>query len=147
MESEKVKELEEMITNLLGAYNQARQFNGELMLDTIVDMAKYLVNKYQPKIDRDKEVVISKEDYEKLHSFDLAFNILAEPNPVLISAEEYDELKQSRKETAEKSFNIVKKVIDKRYAIETPSTRVTLSNIINQIEKELAKQFNVEIQE
>ena len=57
------------------------------------------------------------------------------------------ELKQSSKETAEKAFEITKRIIDKKYAIETPSTRVTLSNIINQIEKEFAKQFGFEIKE
>lgn len=60
---DKQKQIEEMVINLLAAYNGARQFEGTLMLDTIFDMAKYLVNKYQPKIP-DGAVVLTKEEWE-----------------------------------------------------------------------------------
>ena len=59
------KQIEEMVTNLLAAYNGARQFEGTLMLDTIFDMAKYLVNKYQPKIP-EHMIVISRDNYNRL---------------------------------------------------------------------------------
>lgn len=51
------------------------------------------------------------------------------------------------KGTAEKAFEITKKIIDRKYAIETPWTRATLSNIINQIEKEFSKQFDAKTEE
>ena len=61
--------------------------------------------------------------------------------------EEYKtiQIPKERKEIAEKAFEITKKIIDKKYAIETPWTRATLSNIIDQIEEEFAKQFGVEV--
>lgn len=44
---DKEKLLEEMTVNLMAAYTGARQFEGTLRLETIKDMAKYLVNKYK----------------------------------------------------------------------------------------------------
>ena len=43
----KEKHIEEMTANLLAAYNGARQFDCPIAVDTIKDMAKYLVNKYK----------------------------------------------------------------------------------------------------
>ena len=44
---DKEKLLEEMTVNLMAAYTGARQFEGTLYLETIKDMAKYLVGKYK----------------------------------------------------------------------------------------------------
>ena len=60
----KEKRIEEMTTNLLGAYNQARQFDSALMLDTIKDMAKYLVNKYK----------LSEADFESARKIELHYD-------------------------------------------------------------------------
>ena len=60
----KEKRIEEMTTSLLGAYNQARQFDGVLMLDTIKDMAKYLVNKYK----------LSEADFEAARKIELHYD-------------------------------------------------------------------------
>lgn len=87
-------------------------------------------------------VVLSREECEKLYykGYENGKQIAEKFYKPLVKAE-------TNKETAEKAFKITKKIIDKKYAIETPSTRVTLSNIINQIEKEFAKQFGFEIKE
>ena len=90
----------------------------------------------------ENSVVLSREEYTK----NLNTHYYMGQREV---EEEYKtiQIPKERKETAEKAFEITKKIIDKKYAIETPWTRATLSNIINQIEKEFAKQFDVEIKE
>ena len=119
----------------------------------IEEMAK---DYYGYSIDLEEDCkFVAEEMYDKGH------RKLTE-NSVVLSREEYNDLKgwekkiddylikeivATRKETVEKAFEITKKIIDKKYAIETPWTRVTLSNIINQIEKEFEKQFDIEIKE
>jgi phage pi2 protein 07 len=93
------KQIEEMVTNLLAAYNGARQFEGTLMLDTIFDMAKYLVNKYQPKIP-ENAVVLTREEYERLKKQDLFMK-----DYTVVEVLE-NETKKARKETAEKFAEI-----------------------------------------
>ena len=94
-------------------------------------------------------VVLSREEYEKLK---LELAIEKKRADESYTQKEVEEIIASKeriksKETAEQAFEITKKIIDKKYAIETPWTRATLSNIINQIEKEFAKRFSVEIKE
>jgi hypothetical protein len=55
--------------------------------------------------------------------------------------------KQATKNTAGKSYSIVKDIINQHYALETPSTRVTLSQVINQVEKAFIKSFGISIKE
>ena len=105
---------------------------------------------------------------EATYAFDLGYRKINE-NEIVISREEYDDLIESKrqlgcyiedqkiwidaangtsKETAEKAFKIVKNIIDKKYAIETPSTQVTLSNIIDQIKEQFIKQlFNINLED
>lgn len=124
---DKKKQIEEITKDLK---ENLRLCAGVKLLDHQVETIAYeLSKKYQPKLPKDS-VVISREEYQK--DFSNQFN---------------KGYKYGSKETAEKAFEITKKIIDKKYAIETPWTRATLSNIIDQIEKEFAKQFNVEIKE
>ena len=101
----------------------------------------------------DDQVVISKKEYEKnIRYYNSLENMSEKLNNLnlelgLENQKLKVELENKSKETVEKAFKIIKNVIDKKYAIETPWTRATLSNIINQIEKEFAKQFDVEIKE
>ena len=55
--------------------------------------------------------------------------------------------KYTRKDTVEKSYSIVKNIVNQHYAREIPSTRVTLSQVINQIEKEFIENFGVTLNE
>ena len=126
----KEKQIEEM-AGIIGQAIDSNSFLGDERMAEInmQGIAKELLKHYQPKIPKDS-VVSSREEYQK--DFSSQFN---------------KGYKHGSKETAEKAFEITKKIIDKKYAIETPWTRATLSNIINQIEKEFAKQFDVEIKE
>ena len=105
-------------------------------------------------------VLISREEYEKLlkikeqssiketNYFSNLFKLQKELEQVEKERDSaIDNCDRKSKETAEKAFEITKKIIDKKYAIETPWTRATLSSIINQIEKEFAKHFGVDIKE
>ena len=99
-------------------------------------------------------VILSREEYEEYRKFKSFmerndWENVEHIETTLDKCQEvlYERLQQAHKGTAEKAFEITKKIIDKKYSIETPSTRVTLSNIINQIEKEFTKQFNIEIKE
>jgi hypothetical protein len=47
----------------------------------------------------------------------------------------------TRAKILEETFTIVKEVIDSQYALETPSTRATLSKVITQIGERFAKEF------
>lgn len=111
----------------------------------VYDKAEYLIQQGYRKIDKDSVVLTreEKQEYENL------VKLLIYDKPIKSRVYEFivETKEQARKETAENAFEITKKIIDKKYAIEIPSTRVTLSSIINQIEKELAKQFGVEIKE
>ena len=99
-------------------------------------------------------VVISKEEYYELKQArtllefrEETIKSLEDANIRYAKALELKVNEKERMETAEKAFELVKKIIDKKYAIETTLTKTTLSNIINHIEKEFAKQFDVKIKE
>lgn len=119
----------------------------------IQKLAEHLISLNYEKLP-ENSVVLSKEEYEKLHSFDLAFKILAEPNPVLISAEEYEKLKQSRKETAEKCNSILEKnykdwlKVLNDLKIDTSNKNILVSivcGLFKNSQEEIAKQFGVEV--
>ena len=129
----KEKQIEEMAKEL------------EKDINTPMYSYHYLASKLQPKgwvKSNEDSVMFSREEYIK----NLNTHYYMGQREV---EEEYKtiQIPKERKETAEKAFEITKKIIDKKYAIETPWTRATLSNIINQIEKEFAKQFGIEIKE
>ena len=110
-------------------------------------IAEHLINNGWIKPDEDS-VVLPREEYEKLHSFDLAFKILAEPNPVLISAEKYEELKQAHKETAEKFKGFIRELLTNGDdSITTYYGDVKYRLIREDDLQELAKQLGVEIKE
>lgn len=105
---------------------------------TIKKLAKELINLGYQKIGKDKQVVLTKEELNE---------IINQTKETERNYYKRVVIPQVRKETAKKYFKIIKKIIDKKYAIETPSTRVTLSNIINLIEKEFTKQYGVDLGE
>ena len=159
MESNKVenkeKQIEEMAKEihkaLLGCKNNSCcncEFNNDSPMSFCKAeyIAKVISKKYQPKLPEDS-VVLSREEYEKLKLKLAIEKKIAEESYTQKEIEEIVASKQriKGKNTANMAFNIIKNIIDKKYAIETPSTRVTLSNIINQIEKEFIKQFGIEV--
>jgi hypothetical protein len=114
--------------------------------------AEKLVDKNYQKINPD-DIVISKTEYERL-------KLLSEINTdfkqlrtnveeaLSINSSDIERVeKQATKNTAEKSYSIVKDIINQHYALETPSTRVTLSQVINQVEKAFIKSFGISIKE
>lgn len=110
------------------------------------DLAKELLEHYQPKIPEDS-IVLSREEYDNLKlEIQKAHNKGVQAGFDMTKFKEESIKRKARKEMAEKNFKIVKKIIDKKYAIETPWTRVTLSSIINQIEKEFIKQFDMKVE-
>ena len=141
----KEKQVEEIFNDIVEIADRPYYYDnkGHAHID-FVDLdklAEKLSEKYQPKFLEDS-VVLSKEEYSK----NLQTHYYMGQREV---EEEYKtiQIPKERKEIAEKAFEITKKIIDKKYAIETPWTRATLSNIVNQIEKEFAKQFGFEIKE
>ena len=116
-------------------------------------VAAELVEMGYQRIKKD-DIVISKEEYKELKHYEnemyrlqSSIDQLTNEGWDILDEKEEKIRKFERKETAEKAFEITKKIIDKKYAIEIPSTRVTLSSIINEIKNEFAKKFTVEIKE
>ena len=87
----KQKQIEEMVTNLLAAYNGARQFEGTLMLDTIFDMAKYLANKYQPKIPENAVVLTDDELNEVIDTCKVSMIVTDDDGEKYISLDDHNE--------------------------------------------------------
>lgn len=60
-------------------------------------LTNVLVGRGWTKLDKDS-VVLSKEEYERLHSIEIAFEEFAKPDGILIPTEEYEVLKIKEKE-------------------------------------------------
>jgi hypothetical protein len=115
-------------------------------------VAEKLVNKNYQKVDPD-DIVISKTDYERLKllseiNTDLKQLGTSVAEALSINSSDIERVeKQATKDTAEKSYNIVKDIINQHYVHEIPSTRVTLSQVINQVEKAFIKSFGISIKD
>lgn len=100
-----------------------------------------------------ESVVLSKTDYERLKllseiNTDLKQLGTSVAEALSINSSDIERVeKQATKNTAEKSYSIVKDIINQHYAHETPSTRVTLSQVINQVEKAFIKSFGISIKD
>ena len=155
--------MENKLDKVLDILNKFEFFYGqragrELWADKPVEVQNQDISDFISKIKYIKDflnenIILPKEEYKRLKllsgiNTDLKQLGISVAEALSVNSSDIAQVeKYTRKDTVEKSYSIVKNIVNQHYVREIPSTRVTLSQVINQIEKEFIENFGVTLNE